>query len=514
MTPPQLDLTRLEVPRLEVKSLYKSFNVPVLSGVNLSIQPGEVHALMGANGAGKSTLSNIICGRFAANSGSLMLNGTPYQPNSIKAAESAGVRMVMQELNTVASLSVAENIGLGNMPARFGLVNWRALHTQAQHALSLVGLASLDVTLPMGRLGVGQQQLVEIAKALLRPCQLLILDEPTAALTAPEIAHLFAQINTITAAGGSVLYISHRMDEIQQIADTVSVLRDGHSVGTRAARDLSSDDIVELMTGEEFHQQHSYTRRPRKALALKIQNLQRAPLLHNINLKVYAGEILGISGLIGAGRTELLRALVGADPTAPGDSGELSLGHREKPAVINSPAAALALGIGLIPEDRKQHALLLNLSIQKNFSIANLRQLSTAGTWLHSGREAALAEQYGAQLSLRYHRLTQAVSELSGGNQQKVIIARMLYRNCDILLFDEPTRGIDMQTKGLIYQLLDQLAKAGKAIVLVSSEISELTDLCDRIAVMSAGSIAKVFERGEWSNAQLTAAAFSAYTEH
>lgn len=500
-------------PRLAIHNLYKSFNVPVLTGVDLTIQPGEVHALMGANGAGKSTLSNIICGRFAANSGSMLLNGQAYQPDSIKAAEHAGVRMVMQELNTVATLTVAENIGLGNMPTRFGFVNWQTLNRQAQQALSLVGLESLDVNLPMSQLGVGQQQLVEIAATLLNPCQLLILDEPTAALTDPEIEHLFAQIKKITAGGGSVIYISHRMDEIQRIADTVSVLRDGCSVGTQPTSELTSEAIVSLMTGEESSKHHSYALRPSKDVALTIDGLSRSPVLQDVDLKIYAGEILGISGLIGSGRTELLRALVGADPKKPGDTGELTLGREQKSITVNSPADALALGIGLIPEDRKQHGLLLDLSIQKNFSIANLDQLSTSAGWLHPGKEAELARQYCNQLSLRYHDLNQPIRELSGGNQQKVIIARMLYRDCDILLFDEPTRGIDMQTKRLIYKLLDQLAKAGKAIVVVSSETSELTYLCDRIAVMSAGSIVDVFDRGSWSNEQLTAAAFSAYTE-
>ena len=499
--------------RLSVKRVSKSFGpVSVLKSIDLDIGIGQVHALMGANGAGKSTLSNIISGLFPASSGELFLDGERFLPDSIKNAKRLGVQMVMQELNTINNLSVAENICLADMPRRIGFIDRKAMREKARKALALVGLNELDADTPMEKLGVGQQQLVEIAATIVRPCRLLILDEPTAALTDPEIENLFSQVRQLVKTGCSVMYISHRMDEIQEISDQISVLRDGVCVASEDARDMDSPRILSLMTGEETRSDIEFTRRKTKELALEIKNLNRLPLLKNIDLRVYRGEILGISGLIGSGRTELLRSIVAADAKSQQDSGKLFLNGSETACSIAKPSDALNHGIGLIPEDRKQHALMLDLSIGKNFSIANLRKLSGSLGAIKFDLEREMAVQYCNQLALKYDSLDQPIKELSGGNQQKVILARMLYKDCDILLVDEPTRGIDMQTKKRIYQLLDELANSGKAVVMVSSETSELTALCDRIAVMSDGCIAEIFERGEWTPERLTTAAFSAFT--
>jgi len=497
----------MPAPLLAIENLHKSFNVPVLTGVDFTVQAGEVHALMGANGAGKSTLSNIICGHLQPTSGGLTLAGAAYAPGSVSAAEALGVRMVMQELNQINNLTVGENICLRHLPRRFGFVQFKRVKEIAEAALALVGLDDLNPATPMHTLGVGQQQLVEIATTISQPCKLLILDEPTAALTEPQIEKLFAQIRRLQSAGTGIIYISHRMADIEQIADTITVLRDGKSVATKPCRELSVDQIVAHMTGEAVGQHAEFPRRPTGELALSVRQLCRPPLLKNIDLEVYQGEILGIAGLIGAGRTELLRAIYGADAANSGDSGTMSLGHRQEPFAANSPAQAVRSGVGLIPEDRKQQALLLTQAIAHNISLANLGQLTRACVFIDNNAEITAAQQYQQQLAIKCDGVNQLVGQLSGGNQQKAVIARWLLRDCTILLFDEPTRGIDIQTKRMIYQLLDQLAKAGKAIVVVSSETDELTTLCDRIAVMSNGEISATFERGQWSAEKIMAAA-------
>ncbi|WP_317932904.1 sugar ABC transporter ATP-binding protein [Halioxenophilus sp. WMMB6] len=500
-------------PLLRIIDLHKSFNVPVLTGIDIDIHAGEVHALMGANGAGKSTLCNIVAGFLPASAGQLLLAGEPYAPESVNAAEQEGVRLVMQELNLIGNLSVAENISLRNLPNRFGFIKKSVLHRQAEQALALVGLQAIDPDTPLNQLGVGQQQLVEIAATITKPCRLLILDEPTAALTDPQIDRLFEQLKQLKAAGTAIIYISHRMAEIQRIADRITVMRDGKSVATTDAHATSVAEIVQHMTGETQGRHADYTRRVTGPLALRVVGLSRAPLLQAIDLAIYRGEILGIAGLIGSGRTELLRALFGADGARAGDEGYLQLGEAGPRLVFTSPSEAIAAGLGLIPEDRKQQGLLLSDSIAGNISLANLGAVSNRWGWLQTSREERAAESYRQQLAIKCKAVSQPVAQLSGGNQQKVVISRWLFRDREILLFDEPTRGIDMHTKQRIYQLLHELALQGKAIVMVSSETSELTTLCDRIAVISNGAISALFERGEWTPEKLLAAAFKGYSE-
>ncbi|MBN2506700.1 MAG: sugar ABC transporter ATP-binding protein [Verrucomicrobia bacterium] len=495
-------------PLLAITGLSKAYAAPVLTDVSLDILPGEVHALVGENGAGKSTLSRIVAGLTPADAGELRLRGAPYRPRGKADAERHGIRMVMQELNLVGTLTVAENLFLPSLPRRWGCIDYPRLHHQAREALARVGLDDLNPSRPVHRLGVGQQQLVEIAAGLSRRCDLLILDEPTAALTDPEIERLFTQIARLTAAGTAVLYISHRLEEIQRVARRISILRDGRLVATRNAQTVPLDEVVRLMVGRTL--EPAAARQPRSAgpPALQVRGLNRGAAVRDVSFDVRQGEILGFAGLMGSGRTETMRAVFGADRA---DRGAVFLRGSTRPARIRSPRDAVRHGLALLTENRKEQGLLLSLSVRANITLLCLGRLSRAGTWIRGPRERDAARHWTRALSVRCHSLEQPVAELSGGNQQKVLIAKWLFRDCDVLIFDEPTRGIDVGARFDIYALLDQLAAQGKAIVVVSSDLKELLALCDRIAVMSAGRLAGTFRRGEWTQDNIMAAALSGY---
>jgi len=480
-----------------------------LRGINLEVEKGEVHALVGANGAGKSTLCNIVCGITDAdsNSGDMQFSQCKHAPLSRKDAEAAGIRIVMQELNLIDDLSVAENLYFGALPKKRGLVDFKTLYADAREMFGEMGLNNVDPRVPLRELGVGQQQLIEIGRELLHPCKLLILDEPTAALTDPQIELLFEKIESLRAGGTSVIYVSHRMGEIRRIADRVSVLRDGESVSTSAVADISVDEIVRQMAEEPVR---AFDRRNDKhvSTALKVRDLSTRELLRDIKLDIYFGEILGIAGLMGSGRTELLRAIFAADETS---AGYIQLGNSSEQLSLKSPVDAVAHGIGLVPEDRKQQGLLLQQAVKSNITLPSLHLFRKFAGWIDVRGEQEAAEKCRRSLDIKCEGIDHLVGQLSGGNQQKVSIARWLVRDCRILLFDEPTRGIDIHAKTAIYALLDELAEQGKAVVVVSSESRELTDLCDRIAVMSNGQVAATFRRGEWTAEKMMAASFSGY---
>jgi ribose transport system ATP-binding protein len=493
---------------LAASGVWKSYSAVVLSDVSFDLRAGEVHAIVGENGAGKSTLARIMAGLTPSDAGEMRLSGRLYSPGSKTDAERQGVRMVLQELNVIGNLTVAENIFFDQMPNQLGWVDYGRMNAKASEVMAEVGLGEIDPSKPVRLLGVGQQQLVEIAAALSRNCRVLILDEPTAALTDPEIERLFGQIARLKAAGVGLVYISHRMEEILRIADRITVLRDGRLISTRSAGETSMDEIVRAMVGRELGQAVQRQKRTPGLAALRVENLRSGAAVRGVSFQVRCGEILGFAGLMGSGRTETMRAVFGADQP---ESGEIYLHEQGAPVRIRSPRQAVRKGIALLTEDRKAQGLLLPWPVRANISLMRLGLMSNRAGWVRSDEERNEAARWARALNVRCSSLEQRVVELSGGNQQKVVIAKWLFRNCDILIFDEPTRGIDVGAKFEIYRLLAELADKGKAIIMVSSDLKELLALCDRIAVMSAGRIAATFDRDNWSQEKIMEAALSGY---
>jgi ribose transport system ATP-binding protein len=500
---------------LSVTGIGKTYAEPVLADVDLDLRAGEVLALTGENGAGKSTLSKIIGGLVDPTTGSMRLGGESYAPASRTAAEALGVRMVMQELNLLPTLSVAENLFLNRLPQagplRLGWIDRRKLREDARHAMAQVGLDAIDPDTLVGELGIGHQQMVEIARNLIGDCRVLILDEPTAMLTAREVDLLFEQIARLKARGVALIYISHRLEELARVAGRIAILRDGRLVHVDAMAHLTSERIVTLMVGRELGERIDLGVRNIGAPLLRVDGIGRADVVRDVSFEVRAGEIFGISGLIGAGRTELMRLIYGADLK---DRGTVSLaGVARQPPVpvrIDSPADAVRQGIALITEDRKGEGLLLPQPIAANVSLGNIGSVARHGV-VDARRESALAQRQIDAMRIRSAGPAQPVGELSGGNQQKVVIGRWLARDCKVLLFDEPTRGIDVGAKFDIYGLMGALAREGRALVVVSSDLRELMLICDRIGVMSAGRMTGMFKRDEWTQDALLAAAFAGY---
>ncbi|GLU30394.1 sugar ABC transporter ATP-binding protein [Trinickia caryophylli] len=502
---------RASSPVLAIAGVGKTYTVPVLTGIDLTLNAGEVLALTGENGAGKSTLSKIISGLVQPTSGQLRFRGQPYAPASRSEAEALGVRMVMQELNLLPTLTIAENLFLNNMPAIRG-IGWiarRRLRENARVAMARVGLESLDPDTLVGELGIGHQQLVEIARNLIGDCRVLILDEPTAMLTGREVELLFHQVERLKRDGVSIVYISHRLEELARISERVAVLRDGKLVSVGPIAEYTTERLVTQMVGRDLGETIDLGERRIGAPMLRVERLTRGSAVQDVSFEVRSGEIFGISGLIGSGRTELLRAIFGADAK---DSGVVSIGNPPKPLTIRSPSDAVRQGMALITEDRKGEGLLLTQSIASNLALNNFRAVSRHG-WIDRGRERALSGRQIEAMRIRCSGAQQPVDELSGGNQQKVVIGRWLERDAQVMLFDEPTRGIDIGAKFEIYSLLGEEAKKGKAIVVVSSELRELMLICDRIGVMSAGRLVRTFNRDEWTQDDLLAAAFSGYAK-
>lgn len=493
---------------LTATGIDKTFpGVRALSHVDFELRAGEVHALVGENGAGKSTLTRILAGVETADAGRMLLSDRPYQPRSRTEAEACGVRMVMQELNLIGNLTVAENIFVGSLPNRFGFIRYRRLHEAARAIMARMGLEGIDPATPVRSLGVGRQQMVEIAAGLSRQCRVLALDEPTASLTESEVALLFSQIRRLKAEGVGIIYISHRIEEVLSIADRVTVLRDGRIVATVASRDVDAATVIRMMVGRDLRQERLAPSGSRGQPALRVVGLTRGDKVRNVSFDVHCGEILGIAGLMGSGRTETMRAIFGADPV---ESGAVYLHGDAQPARIRKPGDAVRRRIALLTEDRKEQGLFLALPVRANISITRLGGVSRLG-WIGTSRERQVARQYIESLGIKAWSPEQPVGQLSGGNQQKVVIAKWLYRDCDVLIFDEPTRGIDVGAKFEIYRMLADLAGRGKAILFVSSDLKELMAVCNRILVMSAGRVAGTFERDRWTEEAITAAAFSGY---
>ncbi len=465
------------LPLLSIRGVGKTYAQPVLAEIDLQLFGGEVLALTGENGAGKSTLSKIVGGLERPGAGSLELLGRPYAPASRREAEALGVRMVMQELNLLPTLSVAENLFLHDLPRRAGWIDRRRLRAAAREAMAQVGLEAIDPDTLVGDLGIGHQQMVEIARNLIGDCRLLILDEPTAMLTAREVDMLFEQVERLRERGVAIVYISHRLEELARISQRIAVLRDGRLVCVEPIERYDADQLVTLMVGRELGERFDLGTRQIGAPLLRVERLSRRGKVHEVSFEVRAGEIFGISGLIGSGRTELLRLIYGADRA---DGGQVLLGDPPQRLSLRSPADSVRQGVALITEDRKGEGLLLDQSISANLALGNLPALARHGV-IDRRREEALARRQVEALRVRCADTAQAVGELSGGNQQKVVIGRWLERDCQVLLFDEPTRGIDVGAKFDIYALLAELTRRGKALVVVSSDLRELMLICDRM---------------------------------
>ncbi|MCP4612847.1 MAG: sugar ABC transporter ATP-binding protein [Planctomycetes bacterium] len=486
----------------------KSFpGVQALSAADFDLKAGEVHALVGENGAGKSTLTSIIAGLAKADSGTMELYGKQYRPNGKADAEAHGIRMVMQELHLISNLSVAENIFIEKLPSRFGFIDYKKLNHDATEIMKQVGLGNVDPDMPVRLLGVGAQQMVEIAAGLSRRCRILALDEPTASLTDREIQLLFVQINKLKAEGVGIIYISHRIEEVTRIADRVTVLRDGNVISTNPTSELCVDDIICKMVGCDLEHEKLRYHSETGEVALRVVGLKRGLKVNDVSFEVRRGEVLGVAGLMGSGRTETMRAVFGADRP---DSGEIYLYGASTPVKIHRPRDAVRNGIAFITEDRKEQGLLPELSVRVNISLTRLRGISRLG-WMDMAEERSIADKYISALGVRCSSNEQTVGQLSGGNQQKVVIAKWIYRDCDVLIFDEPTRGIDIGAKFEIYRMLAELAEKGKAIIMVSSDNKELMAVCDRIMVMSAGLVAATFGPNEWNQEKIMSAAFSQY---
>lgn len=471
-----------------------------LRGVDLVVVPGEVMALVGENGAGKSTLMKILSGAFRPDEGRMFLDGQHYAPGNPSRARQSGVAMIYQELALAPHLSVMENILLGVEPTRGPLVRWNEMRHRAAAALHAVGLDHISPEILVRRLSVAHQQLVEIARAVALDCRVLVLDEPTSSLTGKDIEKLFALICRLRTRGISVVYISHFLEEAQQIADRFTVLRDGKTVGTGMMKGTSLDRIIALMVGREVDELYPRSSRTPRDVVLEIKGLSGPAKPRAASLQLRRGEVLGVSGLIGSGRTELVRAIFGLDRVR---CGEIRVGVFEGAA---SPSQRWSQRMGMVSEDRRTEGLALGLSIADNVTLPRLQGL---GPWrlVLPSRQRAACEPWIAQIPIKCQNAAQRLRDLSGGNQQKVAIARLLHADVDVLLLDEPTRGIDVGSKAQIYRLIDELATGGKAVLMVSSYIPELLGVCDRIAVMSRGRLSEARHRADWDEHQLMAVA-------
>ena len=493
-------------PLFEARGIRKSYEVPVLLGVDMDVRAGEFHALIGENGAGKTTLVNIISGLTGASAGSMTLGGRPLQPATRSEASDCGIRTVLQEPTAVDTLTVGESIFVDALPHRWGWLKRDDLARNARPLLDNLGLTDVEPDQPISSLGIGQKQMVEIAAALSQPCTLLILDEPTAALTDADAEKLFAALARLQSDGTAILYISHRLEEIRRLADRVTVLRDGTSVASQPTSELSMDDMITLMVGRAVSQEVTRATPPTSKVALRVRNVRLAPAVRDVSFDLHWGEILGFAGLVGAGRTETMRAVYGADTPQAGD---VFLGNDDTPTTFRSPQDAVEHGIAFLSEDRRQQGLLGHLSVRINMSLASLRRLAGKMGWVDQAAEHAATDRFIKQLGVKCASPDQPVERLSGGNQQKVLVARWLLREPRILIVDEPTRGIDPGTRADVHRLLAQLADAGNAILLVSSDLRELTTLSDRIAVLSKGKLVDTFERQSFDAERIMAAAFS-----
>jgi ribose transport system ATP-binding protein len=474
-----------------MRGISKQFpGVRALSDVSIDVRRGELHALVGENGAGKSTLMKILAGVYKKDAGEIIFKGQPVEFHNPRHAQAAGIVTIYQELNQVPQMSVLENIFLGNEIQSGIRLDWKEMYRQAKVLLEKLHM-DIDPREKLGNLGVGQQQMIEVAKALHISADLIIMDEPTSSLSIREINYLFEIIRELKAHGIAIIYISHHLEEAFQLSDRITVLRDGEYVATRPANQLDVDGLIRLMVGRDLSEKFPKEHFQRGDELLRVEGLSRGKLLRNINFSAYSGEVLGIAGLVGSGRTELVRAVFGADPV---DSGRFFV--RGKEISIKSPEDAIRNGIALLTEDRKQQGLFLKMSVRDNITMAVLNRL-TRGMATDTNKEINLAQYYIDSMAIKASSHNQLAINLSGGTQQKVVLGRWMATEPQILIFDEPTRGIDVGAKVEIYRMINQLAHEGVAILMVSSELPEILGMSDRVLVMQGGRISGILERQE-----------------
>lgn len=484
---------------LTMKDINKSFSgVQALKNARLELREGEVVALMGENGAGKSTLMKILTGIYSKDSGTITYNGKEVEFKGPSESEAAGISIVHQELNMMNDLTVAQNLFIGHEEMNGFLINDKLMNEKAERLFKVLNV-ELNPAEKIGNLTVGKQQMVEIAKAISSDAKVIVFDEPTAALTDSEIEELFKVINDLKAKKKCIVYISHRMDEIRVISDRVTVMRDGEYVDTLITKECQISDIIKLMVGRTiFTEPKTQSAVPAGApVVLKCENLNRGKHVQNVSFELKKGEILGFSGLMGAGRTEVARLIFGADKM---DSGKIYINGKE--VKIKSPEDAVKAGIGYLSEDRKRFGLIVDKSVTENTVIATMDEF-VKGMLIDEAKSKDVAQKYVEELRTKTPNVDQIVKKLSGGNQQKVVIAKWLVRNCDILIFDEPTRGIDVGAKSEIYNLMEELSKLGKSIIMISSELPEILRMSDRVIVMCEGKVRGVIDIAEASQEKI-----------
>jgi ribose transport system ATP-binding protein len=478
---------------LEMSGIQKSFgSFQALKNVQLNIKKGEVHALLGENGAGKSTLMKILSGVYKPDAGTMKYKGRPLQLSHPKQAQEIGIGIVHQEFNLLPDLTVAQNIFVGREPEWIkGFIDETKMKALTKQIFAQLKV-DIDPNAKVADLTVAEQQMVEIAKSLSANCELLIMDEPTAALSHSEIEQLFKVILDLKAKGVAIIYISHRLEELSQIVDRVTVLRDGEFIGTHPFHDVTIDELIQKMVGRSITSRFPVRKkRQRGTKILEVKGLTKKKTFHDIRFSLYQGEILGIAGLVGAGRTELARAIFGADQY---DSGQIFIEGKE--VKIQSPSEGIKAGIGYITEDRKKDGLALSLNIRENMMLSSYKKYSRWGL-VRTDLGSLEAQSYVEKLKIKIRDLNQQVRDLSGGNQQKVVIAKWLCQNVKLLIIDEPTRGIDIGAKLEVYELMQELVEKGVGIIMISSELPEILGVCDRILVMSGGRITKELLREE-----------------
>ncbi len=476
---------------LSMRGISKSFpGVRALDEVSLELMSGQVHVVVGENGAGKSTLLKILAGAYRADSGEMLLAGEAYQPRDPSDAIAAGISLIYQEDQLLPNLSVMENVLLGRLPRNGPLVDWPAARRRARDLLASPGV-DLRPDASVARLGSAQRQMVEIARALAVQARIIVMDEPTASLSESEIERLFALIGELKQRGVGFLYVSHRLEELEQVGEVVTVLRDGRAIHSGPLRDLTRDALIRLIVGRTLDQYFPGRKAVIGEVVMHVEGLRSGDALRGVDFDLRAGEVLGVAGLVGSGRTEMARAIFGADRA---DAGRVTVSGRALEP--GSPGAAAAAGVALVPEERKTQGLVLELSVVDNIALPNLARLSRFGRFDWTAAKADASEHIRS-LNIRTRRLGTRVEELSGGNQQKVVIAKWLARRPKVLIFDEPTKGIDVGAKTEVYRVINQLAESGVGIVLISSELPEVLAMSDRIMVLRGGRVAAIVEAGD-----------------